>query len=82
MLYHNVEHTIMVTIAGQQILRGRHISEGNLTGQHWLHFLVALVSHDIGYVRNACRADTDTHFGTGKRVISIYEATTPGSIRS
>ncbi len=68
MLYHNVEHTIMVTITGQQILRGRHISEGNVTGQHWLHFLVALVSHDIGYVRNACRADTDTHFDTGRNV--------------
>ena len=32
MLYHNVDHTIMVTITGQQILRGRHISEGNVTG--------------------------------------------------
>lgn len=65
MLYHNVEHTIMVTMAGQQILRGRHISEGNVTAEDWLHFLVALVCHDIGYAREACRADTETHFATG-----------------
>src|SRR5215469_12327625 len=30
--YHDVDHTIMVTLVGQEILRGRHISVGGVTG--------------------------------------------------
>ena len=29
--YHDVDHTIMVTLVGQEILRGRHISVGGVT---------------------------------------------------
>jgi hypothetical protein len=29
-LYHNVEHTILVTLVGQEILRGKHIREGGI----------------------------------------------------
>ena len=29
--YHDVNHTIMVTLVGQEILRGRHISAGGVT---------------------------------------------------
>jgi hypothetical protein len=65
MLYHDVEHTIMVTMAGNQILRGRHLSEGGVTPKAWLHFVIALVCHDIGYVYGICRDDTATHFATG-----------------
>lgn len=55
-LYHNVEHTMMVTLVGQQIIRGRLISEA-LTPEDWLHYTCALLVHDIGYVRGACKAD-------------------------
>jgi hypothetical protein len=30
-LYHNVEHSIMVTLVGQEILRGKQIREGGVT---------------------------------------------------
>ena len=30
-VYHDVNHTIMVTLVGQEILRGRHISVGGVT---------------------------------------------------
>ncbi len=56
-LYHNVEHTIMVTMAGQEILKGKHLIEGGVTPSDWLHFIVALLCHDIGYVKGICRAD-------------------------
>ena len=49
--YHDVNHTIMVTLVGQEILRGRHISVGGVTPRDWLHFIVSLLGHDIGYVR-------------------------------
>ena len=55
-LYHNVEHTLMVTLVGQQIIRGRLLSEA-LTPEDWLHYTCALLVHDIGYVRGACRAE-------------------------
>jgi hypothetical protein len=40
--YHDVDHTIMVTLVGQEILRGRHISVGGVTPHDWLHFIVSL----------------------------------------
>ncbi len=55
-LYHNVEHTMMVTLVGQQIIRGRLLSEA-LTPGDWLHYTCALLVHDIGYVRGACKDD-------------------------
>jgi hypothetical protein len=56
--YHDVNHTIMVTLVGQEVLRGRHISVGSVTPRDWLHFTVALLCHDIGYVRGICRGDS------------------------
>ena len=57
--YHDVNHTIMVTLVGQEILRGRHISVGGVTPHDWLHFIVSPLCHDIGYVRGICRGDGD-----------------------
>ncbi len=65
-LYHDVEHTIMVTLVGQEILRGKHIREGGVTPSDWLHFVIALLCHDIGYVRGVCRADRGDVCSTGK----------------
>jgi len=55
-LYHNAEHTMMVTLVGQQILRGRLLSEA-LKPEDWVHYTLALLVHDIGYVRGACKGD-------------------------
>jgi hypothetical protein len=62
--YHDVNHTIMVTLVGQEILRGRHISVGGVTPRDWLHFIIALLCHDIGYVRGICRGDGDGSYVT------------------
>ncbi len=56
-LYHDVEHTLMVTLAGQEILLGKHIREGGVSPDNWLHFMVSLLCHDIGYVRGVCTGD-------------------------
>lgn len=60
-LYHNAEHTMLVTLVGQEIFRGRHLRE-KVTPQDWLHYIVALLCHDIGYVRGVCSGDTATSF--------------------
>ena len=36
--YHDMNHTIMVTLVGQEILRGKHISEGGVTPRDWPAF--------------------------------------------
>ena len=62
--YHDVHHTMMVTLVGQEILRGRHISVGGVTPRDWLHFTVSLLCHDIGYVRGICRGDGEGNYVT------------------
>jgi len=64
-LYHNVEHTVMVTLAGQAILEGKHLCEGGVTPRDWMHFTIALLCHDIGYVKGICSNDKEGVFATG-----------------
>jgi hypothetical protein len=67
-LYHNVEHSILVTLVGQEILRGKHIREGGVHSEDWLHFIISLVCHDIGYVKGVCRQDREAEglYSTGR----------------
>ena len=51
----------MVTQVGTEILRGRELIEP-VGAEDWLHFTIALLLHDIGYVRGALRADDATSF--------------------
>jgi hypothetical protein len=64
-LYHNVEHTIMVSLVGQAILKGKHLCEGGVTPRDWAHFMLALLCHDIGYVRGICVDDGAGVVATG-----------------
>ena len=69
-LYHNLEHTMMVTLVGQQIIRGRLLSQ-SLVPEDWLHFTCALLVHDIGMVRGVCIGDGEGSViidETGKRM--------------
>lgn len=81
-LYHDMEHTIMVTLAGQSILEGKHLSEGGVTPKAWTHFIIALLCHDIGYVKGIC-ADDDGHVlatGIGDKKIRVPEGTTDAQL--
>ena len=60
-LYHDVQHTMMVTLVGQTILRGRIMVE-EVTPGDWLHFTVATLCHDLGYLRGACPGDRDGRY--------------------
>jgi hypothetical protein len=80
--YHDVNHTIMVTLVGQEILRGKHISVGGVTPREWLHFIVSLLCHDIGYVRGVCRGDSDGEYviNTSGEKVSIPDGATDASM--
>ena len=60
-LYHNFEHTLLVTMVGRDILRGRTLCE-RIEPADYDHLIVACLLHDIGYVRGVLSADTDTSF--------------------
>src|SRR5262249_30631747 len=49
-LYHNVEHTMLVILAGHDILRGRAL-HAHMPPEDYAHLIIACVTHDIGYVR-------------------------------
>jgi hypothetical protein len=72
-LYHNVEHTIFVTLVGQEILRGKHIREGGVSCEDWLHFIISLLCHDIGYVKGVCQQDRPTEglYATGREGMRV-----------
>jgi hypothetical protein len=60
-LYHDCEHTALVTLCAQDILHGRRI-ERIVTPLDWGHTILAALTHDIGYVRGVCPGDTAEHF--------------------
>ncbi|WRH67635.1 MAG: metal-dependent phosphohydrolase [Planktothrix sp. GU0601_MAG3] len=82
--YHNVEHTILVALTGQAILRGKYLSEKNVSPQEWLQTIIALLCHDIGYVKGICRQDRieDRIYATGKNgaAIQLLPETTDASL--
>jgi hypothetical protein len=83
-LYHNVEHTMLVTLVGQEILRGKHIREGGVTTEDWLHFIISLLCHDIGYVKGVCRQDQESlglfATGIGDGIVPISVGATSASL--
>lgn len=60
-LYHDSHHTVMVTLVGQAILKGRILVE-KVDEKDWLHFSVASLCHDVGYLRGLCPGDSETTF--------------------
>jgi hypothetical protein len=55
-LYHDAQHTALVTLVGQDILRGRLLAT-RLEPDDWAHLTLAMLLHDIGYVRGVCPGD-------------------------
>jgi|TARA_Y100000310_G_scaffold277991_1_gene296165 hypothetical protein len=75
--YHDVNHTMMVVMVGQEILRGKIMLEGDLLAREWIHFIISLLSHDIGYVRGICRADRNGRYAINKFMDTV--APPPGA---
>jgi hypothetical protein len=60
-LYHNVEHTLLVTLAAHDILRGRALYTQQRADEY-AHIITACLAHDIGYVRGALKDDDADSF--------------------
>jgi hypothetical protein len=69
-LYHNVEHTMLVTLAGHDIFKGRALLTPSMPTDY-ANFIVACLAHDIGYVRGVIKGDGDDGYvvdETGRKV--------------
>jgi hypothetical protein len=55
-LYHTVEHTMLVTLVGYEIMKGRSLL-ADTSPDEYAHVLVACLLHDIGYVRGVLAGD-------------------------
>jgi hypothetical protein len=69
-LYHNVEHTMLVTLVGHDIFKGRALSQRS-TPTDYANFIVACLTHDIGYVRGVVKGDKDDGYvvdGGGRKI--------------
>ena len=60
-LYHNIEHTMQVTLAAHSIMSGRNLHT-HLTAEDYVHVLIACLAHDIGYVRGLFEEDDEDGF--------------------
>lgn len=83
-LYHDVEHTILVTLVGQEILRGKHIREGGISCEDWMHAIISLLCHDIGYVKGVCRQDRPSEglyaTGVGDQMVNLPPGASDASL--
>jgi hypothetical protein len=59
-LYHDAQHTALVALVAQDILRGLRLTRA-VTADDWLHFMLAALAHDLGYVRGICPGDAGDH---------------------
>ena len=69
-LYHNVEHTMLVTLAGHDILRGRALRH-HMLAEDYAHVIIACLTHDIGYVRGLLPDDDEDGYvadASGRKV--------------
>jgi hypothetical protein len=69
-LYHNVEHTMLVTLAGHHIMRGRALHT-HMPAEDYAHVIIGCLTHDIGYVRGVLEADSEDGYvadATGRKV--------------
>lgn len=64
-LYHNFEHTLLVTMCGRDILQGLTLSE-RIEHSDYGHVIVACLLHDIGYVRGVLKGDSESQFVVDK----------------
>jgi len=72
------------TLVGQEIIQGKHIREGGVSPEEYLHYIIACMCHDIGYVKGVCRADKPhkNQYATGvaDKMVTLQEGSTDAAL--
>ena len=69
-LYHNMEHTLLVTLVGRDILQGLSLSH-RIEPDDYSHLVCACLLHDIGYVRGILSGDSESEFVINQEQVKI-----------
>ncbi len=80
-LYHTYEHTMLVSMVGRDILRGRTLAH-TVQPEDYTHLIVACLLHDIGFVRGVLSGDTKTEFVIDKngRTVTLPRGASDASL--
>src|SRR6202050_5847565 len=80
-LYHTYEHTMLVSMVGRDILRGRTLAH-TVQPEDYIHLIVACLLHDIGFVRGGLSGDTKTEFVIDKngRTVTLPRGASDASL--
>ena len=81
-LYHNIEHTMLVTLAGHDIFRGRALNT-SVTADDYAHIILACLFHDIGYVRGLFPEDDADGFvidATGNNKVTLQRGASDAAL--
>ena len=83
--YHDLDHTMQVTLVGHEMLQGKQSCEHDVTPTDWLHFITALLCHDVGYIRGMCHDDQPNcslySSGIDNKLIELDVTSTDASLR-
>ena len=81
-LYHDLVYTILVTLVGQDILRGRIARDADVASHDWVHFLASLLCSNVGIVRGACPGDAGNTCVTGENTepLELLRGATDGAL--
>jgi hypothetical protein len=60
-LYHNVEHTMLVTLVGCDIMKGKSLL-ASTSASDYAHLIAACLFHDIGFVRGILTGDGEAGY--------------------
>lgn len=67
-----------------EILRGKHIKDGHVSPDDWLHVIISLLCHDVGYVKGVCKKDRpeENIFATGKNeeMVQLQDGATDAAL--
>jgi hypothetical protein len=81
-LYHDLEHTLNVTLVMQEILKGKRGIDGDVSPGDWTHMVVAALCFAVGFVRGAIPGDGEGRHvvdGTG-RTVTLPEGSTNAAL--
>ena len=81
-LYHDLVYTFLVTLVGQDILRGRIARDADVMPNDWVHFLASLLCSNVGIVRGACPGDDGNTCVTGSdgQSVELPRGATDGAL--
>jgi hypothetical protein len=77
-LYHDLEHTLNVTLVMQEILKGKRALDGGVSPLDWTHMVVAALSFAIGFVRGAVPGDGEGKYAVDEtgRTVALPDGST------